>query len=92
MAKIKKTDISKLSKIDKQIEELKQQKKEKQEQLSKKIGEYFLSQLDVETIEDSDVIYDLIDRVITDLKENQENLNQYNTETEHQTEINNIDN
>ncbi|WP_368909170.1 hypothetical protein [Staphylococcus epidermidis] len=64
MAKIKKNDISKLSKIDQQIEQLKKQKKHQQEQLSKKIGDYFISKIDIESINDSDVIYELMDKVL----------------------------
>ncbi|WP_145450375.1 hypothetical protein [Staphylococcus hominis] len=81
MAKIKKTDISKLSKIDQQIEELKKQKKQQQEQLSKKIGDYFLSKIDIENINNSDVIYELIDKISEEYNNNDNDEQSENNET-----------
>lgn len=81
MAKIKKTDISKLSKIDQQIEELKKQKKQQQEQLSKKIGDYFLSKIDIENINNSDVIYELIDKISEEYNNNENDEQSENNET-----------
>ncbi|MCG1130675.1 hypothetical protein K4P41_11020 [Staphylococcus epidermidis] len=81
MAKIKKTDISKLSKIDQQIEDLKKQKKQQQEQLSKKIGDYFLSKIDIENINSSDVIYELMDSILEEYNNNDDDEQAENNET-----------
>lgn len=93
MAKIKKTDISKLSKIDQQIEELKQQRKNQEEQLSKKIGSYFLSKLDLDTIQNSVELYNLIDKVIDEYNsDNKSSLDKINEKVDTTMELNKNDN
>lgn len=93
MAKIKKTDISKLSKIDQQIEELKQQRKNQEEQLSKKIGSYFLSKLDLDTIQKSVELYNLIDKVIDEYNsDNKSSLDKINKKVDTTMELNKNDN
>lgn len=93
MAKIKKTDISKLSKIDQQIEELKQQRKNQEEQLSKKIGSYFLSKLDLDTIQNSVELYNLVDKVIDEYNsDNKSSLDKINEKVDTTMELNKNDN
>ena len=96
MAKIKKTDITKLSKIEQQIEQLKEQKKKQEEQLSKKIGDYFLAELDLDTINSSDELYKIMDKVISEFKEteqdNQDSSDGETTENETSTDEFNQDN
>ncbi|WP_436870435.1 hypothetical protein [Staphylococcus shinii] len=64
MAKIKKTDITKLSKIEQQIEELKAQKKKQEEELAKNIGDHFLNKIDIDLLESADELYEIIDEVL----------------------------
>lgn len=96
MAKIKKTDITKLSKLEQQIEQLKEQKKKQEEQLSKKIGDYFLDELDLDTINSSDELYKIMDKVISEFKEteqdNQDSSDEETTENETSTDEFNQDN
>ncbi|MDK7236001.1 hypothetical protein [Staphylococcus haemolyticus] len=96
MAKIKKTDITKLSKLEQQIEQLKEQKKKQEEQLSKKIGDYFLAELDLDTINSSDELYKIMDKVILEFKEteqdNQDRSDEETTENETSTDEFNQDN
>ena len=96
MAKIKKTDITKLSKLEQQIEQLKEQKKKQEEQLSKKIGDYFLAELDLDTINSSDELYKIMDKVISEFKEteqdNQDSSDGETTENETSTDEFNQDN
>ena len=96
MAKIKKTDITKLGKLEQQIEQLKEQKKKQEEQLSKKIGDYFLAELDLDTINSSDELYKIMDKVISEFKEteqdNQESSDEETTENETSTDEFNQDN
>ena len=83
MAKIKKSDITKLSQLEQQIEQLKGQKKKQEAQLSHKIGVYFLNKLDLDMINSSDELYKVMDKVIEEfnkdieqnsIDENNENL------------------
>ena len=96
MAKIKKTDITKLSKLEQQIEQLKEQKKKQEEHLSKKIGDYFLAELDLDTINSSDELYKIMDKVISEFKEteqdNQDSSDEETTENETSTDEFNQDN
>ncbi|WP_193014065.1 hypothetical protein [Staphylococcus equorum] len=64
MAKIKKTDISKLSKLDQQIEELKIQKKKQEEELAKNIGNHFMNNIDIDELESAEDLYSIIDEVL----------------------------
>ncbi|MDG0844437.1 hypothetical protein M4L39_13545 [Staphylococcus equorum] len=64
MAKIKKTDISKLSKLDQQIEELKIQKKKQEEDLAKNIGSHFMNNIDIDELETTEDLYNIIDEVL----------------------------
>lgn len=64
MAKIKKTDISKLSKLDQQIEELKKQKKKQEEELAKNIGDYIMNNIDIDDLDSADDLYTIIDEVL----------------------------
>lgn len=69
MSKIKKTDITKLS----HLEQLKEQKKKQEAQLSNKIGEYFLNELDLDTIDSSDELYKIMNKVIEEFKDTKQN-------------------
>ena len=73
MSKIKQTDITKLSQLEQQIEQLKEQKKKQEAQLSNKIGEYFLNELDLDTIDSSDELYKIMDKVIEEFKNIKQN-------------------
>lgn len=64
MAKIKKTDISKLSKLEQQIEELKTQKKKQEEDLAKNIGSHFMNNIDIDELESTEDLYNIIDEVL----------------------------
>lgn len=64
MAKIKKTDISKLSKLEQQIEELKTQKKKQEEELAKNIGSHFMNNIDIDELESTEDLYNIIDEVL----------------------------
>lgn len=64
MTKIKQTDIAKLSQLEQQIKHLKEQKKKQEAQLSNKIGDYFLNELDLNMINSSDELYKIMDKVI----------------------------
>lgn len=70
MSKIKQTDITKLSQLEQQIEQLKEQKKKQEAQLSNKIGGYFLNELDLNTINSSDELYKIMDKVIEEFNKN----------------------
>ncbi|MGV3125171.1 hypothetical protein ACEE94_10555 [Staphylococcus epidermidis] len=90
MAKINKTDISKLSKLEQQIEQLKAQKKKQKEQLSKKIGDHFLAELDLDTINSSDELYEIMDKVVSEFKgteqDNRDSSDEETTENETSTD------
>ncbi|MEJ7274127.1 hypothetical protein WL240_11665 [Staphylococcus epidermidis] len=73
MSKIKKTDITKLSHLEQKIEQLKERKKKQEAQLSNKIGEYFLNELDLDTIDSSDELYKIMDKVIEEFKNTKQN-------------------
>lgn len=73
MSKIKKTDITKLSHLEQKIEQLKEQKKKQEAQLSNKIGEYFLNELDLDTIDSSDELYKIMNKVIEEFKDTKQN-------------------
>ncbi|MEB7367619.1 hypothetical protein [Staphylococcus borealis] len=64
MSKIKQTDITKLSQLEQHIEQLKEQKKKQEAQLSHKMGDYFLNELDLNRINSSDELYKIMDKVI----------------------------
>lgn len=68
MAKIKKTDITKLSKIEQQIEELKAQKKKQEEELANNIGDHFFNKIDIDLLESADELYEIIDEVLEKFK------------------------
>lgn len=94
MAKIKKTDINKLSKLDQQIEELKKQKKEQEEQVSKNIGSYILSKIDIDDSNSVDELYNVIDKVIENFNNShiEENSNNELNDTKELNESNNEEN
>ncbi|HII0746645.1 hypothetical protein ACUXFI_002322 [Staphylococcus epidermidis] len=73
MSKIKQTDITKLSHLEQKIEQLKERKKKQEAQLSNKIGEYFLNELDLDTIDSSDELYKIMDKVIEEFKNIKQN-------------------
>lgn len=84
MAKIKKSDITKLSQLEQQIEQLKGQKKKQEAQLSHKIGVYFLNKLDLDMINSSDELY----KVIEEFKNAKPNSSDENNEDLTENEIN----
>ncbi|MCG1164981.1 hypothetical protein K4Q31_11950 [Staphylococcus epidermidis] len=88
MSKIKKTDITKLSHLEQKIEQLKEQKKKQEAQLSNKIGEYFLNELDLDTIDSSDELYKIMDRVIEEFKDTKQNSSDRNNEDLTENKIN----
>lgn len=88
MSKIKKTDITKLSHLEQKIEQLKEQKKKQEAQLSNKIGEYFLNELDLDTIDSSDELYKIMDRVIEEFKDTKQNNSDRNNEDLTENKIN----
>lgn len=73
MAKIKKTDISKLSKLEQQIEELKAQKKKQEEDLSKNIGNHILNNIDIDELDSAEDLYEIIDEVLEKFNSNIQN-------------------
>ncbi|MCG2103351.1 hypothetical protein K4O90_11310 [Staphylococcus epidermidis] len=88
MSKIKKTDITKLSHLEQKIEQLKEQKKKQEAQLSNKIGEYFLNELDFDTIDSSDELYKIMDKVIEEFKDTKQNSSDRNNEDLTENKIN----
>ena len=88
MSKIKKTDITKLSHLEQKIEQLKEQKKKQEAQLSNKIGEYFLNELDLDTIDSSDELYKIMDKVIEEFKDTKQNISDRNNEDLTEKKIN----
>ncbi len=88
MSKIKKTDITKLSHLEQKIEQLKEQKKKQEAQLSNKIGEYFLNELDLDTIDSSDELYKIMDKVIEEFKDTKQNSSDRNNEDLTEKKIN----
>lgn len=82
MAKIKKTDISKLSKLDQQIEELKKQKKKQEEELAKNIGDHIMSSIDIDEVDSADDLYTIIDEVVEKFNQKEENIDDINSENE----------
>lgn len=80
MAKIKKTDISKLTKLEQQIEELKIQKKKQEEELAKNIGNHFMNNIDIDDLESTEELYSIIDEVL-------EKFNNKNPNVYHEREI-----
>lgn len=82
MAKIKKTDITKLSKLDQQIEELKKQKKKQEEELAKNIGDHIMSSIDIDEVDSADDLYTIIDEVVEKFNQNEENIDDINSENE----------
>lgn len=75
MAKIKKTDISKLSKLEQQIEELKKQKKKQEEELAKNIGDHIMNNIDIDELDSADDLYTIIDEVIEKFNKEESNFN-----------------
>ena len=88
MAKIKKSDITKLSQLEQQIEQLKGQKKKQEAQLSHKIGVYFLNKLDLDMINSSEELYKVMDKVIEEFKNAKPNSSDENNEDLTENEIN----
>ncbi|RRI62701.1 hypothetical protein EIM10_30555 [Pseudomonas aeruginosa] len=88
MSKIKKTDITKLSYLEQKIEQLKEQKKKQEAQLSNKIGEYFLNELDLDTIDSSDELYKIMNKVIEEFKDTKQNSSDRNNEDLTENKIN----
>lgn len=82
MAKIKKTDITKLSKLDQQIEELKKQKKKQEEELAKNIGDHIMSSIDIDEVDSADDLYTIIDEVVEKFNQKEENIDDINSENE----------
>lgn len=87
MAKIKKTDITKLSKLEQQIEELKQQKKQQEEQVAKNIGSYILNKIGIDELESTEELYQLIDETIE--KYNSEKTNNLTDQTQNEVQEDN---
>lgn len=87
MAKIKKTDISKLTKLEQQIEELKIQKKKQEEELAKNIGNHFMSNIDIDDLESTEELYSVIDEVLEKFN-NINNNNELKKESINPSEIN----
>ena len=88
MSKIKKTDITKLNHLEQKIEQLKEQKKKQEVQLSNKIGEYFLNELDLDTIDSSNELYKIMDKVIEEFKDTKQNSRDRNNEDLTENKIN----
>ncbi|AAO06167.1 MULTISPECIES: hypothetical protein [Staphylococcus] len=89
MSKIKQTDITKLSQLEQQIEQLKEQKKKQEAQLSHKIGGYLLNKLDLNMINSSDELYEIMDKVIEEFnKDIEQNNNNGNNEDLTENKIN----
>lgn len=88
MAKIKKTDISKLSKLDQQIEELKKQKKKQEEELAKNIGDHIMNSIDIDELDSADDLYKIIDEVVEKFNQTEENIdkNIHDNNSENETE------
>ena len=85
MSKIKQTDITKLSQLEQQIEQLKEQ----EAQLSNKIGDYLLNELDLNRINSSDELYKIMDKVIEEFNKNiEQNGSNGNNENLKENEIN----
>ena len=88
MAKIKKSDITKLSQLEQQIEQLKGQKKKQEAQLSHKIGVYFLNKLDLDIINSGEELYKVMGKVIEEFKNAKPNSSDENNEDLTENEIN----
>lgn len=90
MAKIKKTDISKLSKLDQQIEELKKQKKKQEEELAKNIGDYIMNSIDIDEVDSADTLYMIIDEVIEKFNQKEENIDEAHNDNNSSIETENL--
>ena len=90
MAKIKKTDISKLSKLDQQIEELKKQKKKQEEELAKNIGDYIMNSIDIDEVYSADTLYMIIDEVIEKFNQKEENIDEADNDNNSSIETENL--
>ena len=67
---------------------MKEQKKKQDAQLSNKIGEYFLNELDLDTIDSSDELYKIMDKVIEEFKDTKQNSSDRNNEDLTENKIN----
>lgn len=90
MAKIKKTDISKLSKLDQQIEELKKQKKKQEEELAKNIGDHIMNSIDIDEVDSADTLYMIIDEVIEKFNQKEENIDEAHNDNNSSIETENL--
>ena len=91
MAKIKKTDISKLSKLDQQIEELKKQKKKQEEELAKNIGDHIMNSIDIDELDSADDLYKIIDEVVEKFNQTEENIDKNIDDINSENETENIE-
>lgn len=90
MAKIKKTDISKLSKLDQQIEELKKQKKKQEEELAKNIGDHIMNSIDIDEVDSADTLYMIIDEIIEKFNQKEENIDEADNDNNSSIETENL--
>ena len=67
---------------------MKEQKKKQDAQLSNKIGEYFLNELDLDTIDSSNELYKIMDKVIEEFKDTKQNSRDRNNEDLTENKIN----
>lgn len=90
MSKIKKTDLNKLTKLEKQIIELTKEKEKQEKELANKLGAYFLEKLNIDEVESTEEVYNLIDNVVEKFNsnefENEKNESQSNVNKEQQSE------
>lgn len=91
MAKIKKTDITKLSKLDQQIEELKKQKKKQEEELAKNIGDHIMSSIDIDEVDSADDLYTIIDEVVEKFNQTEGNIDKNIDDINSENETENIE-
>lgn len=62
--KISNSKLKKFTSIDERIEQLKKEKEEKQKELALSIGSYFLESFDINSFEDVDEIYEILDQAV----------------------------
>ncbi|WP_317608892.1 hypothetical protein [Staphylococcus epidermidis] len=70
------------------MKQLKEQKKKQEAQLSNKIGEYFLNELDLDMIDSSDELYKIMDKVIEEFKNTKQINSNWKNEDLTENEIN----
>ena len=62
--KISNSKLKKFTSIDERIEQLKKEKEEKQKELALSIGSYFLESFDINSFEDVNEIYEILDQAV----------------------------